>query len=188
MMQKKGSSTILQFQVSSPGIDLLPMALQRISDWKKLPVTLAELCIDTTLRCGQSFRWRKINDEWFVIFKNRYTSLMTNKSRRCSLHGRILSLRQDSSHLHYRVTWPEKPLSPSGDDTEALLRNYFNLGVNLENLYRQWSKADTNFRKKAPEFTGVRILNQDGWEALIAFICSSNNNISRISQMVCPHM
>jgi N-glycosylase/DNA lyase len=30
----------------------------------------------------------------------------------------------------------------------------------------------------------VRILQQDAWEALVGFICSSNNNISRISQMV----
>lgn len=28
------------------------------------------------------------------------------------------------------------------------------------------------------------MLNQDAWEALVGFICSSNNNISRISQMV----
>lgn len=39
-------------------------------------------------------------------------------------------------------------------------------------------------------FTGVRILRQDAWEALVGFICSSNNNIARISQMVeklCVH-
>ncbi len=32
--------------------------------WQRLPVKPAELCIDTTLRCGQSFRWRKFDDEW----------------------------------------------------------------------------------------------------------------------------
>lgn len=70
------------------------------------------------------------------------------------------------------------------DDTEALLRNYFNLEHDLTLLYEQWAGADPNFRKRAPKFAGVRILNQDAWEALICFICSSNNNISRISQMV----
>lgn len=39
---------------------------QRISEWRKLPLSLTELSIDTTLRCGQAFRWRKIDDEWFV--------------------------------------------------------------------------------------------------------------------------
>ena len=43
---------------------------------------------------------------------------------------------------------------------------------------------DKNFRKKAPRFTGIRILKQNAWEALVGFICSSNNNIARISQMV----
>ena len=26
------------------------------SEWRSLPVSLSELCINTTLRCGQSFR------------------------------------------------------------------------------------------------------------------------------------
>lgn len=105
-------------------------------------------------------------------------------------------MKQDETHLHYTVTWPERqgerssPGSTSKDsplrkdDTEDLLRHYFSLDVDLASLYQQWSKDDANFRKKAPKFTGVRILNQDAWEALICFICSSNNNISRISQMV----
>lgn len=70
------------------------------------------------------------------------------------------------------------------DDTLALVKHYFNLGPNLGRLYEQWAAADANFRKRAPKFTGVRILRQDPWEALIGFICSSNNNISRISSMV----
>ncbi|KAL7792976.1 N-glycosylase/DNA lyase [Trichoderma ceciliae] len=161
------------------------MTMKRIVHWRKLPVSLTELCIDTTLRCGQSFRWQKLNDEWT-----------------CTLHGRILSLKQDTTHLHYKVTWPEHqagfpPLgsssneeSPKRDDTEDLLRHYFSLNIDLASLYQQWSDDDPNFRQKAPQFTGVRILNQDAWEALICFICSSNNNISRISQMVhklCKH-
>ncbi len=64
------------------------------------------------------------------------------------------------------------------------MRSYFNLQLDLPSLYEQWSRDDVNFRKKAPKFSGIRILNQDAWEALVAFICSSNNNISRISQMV----
>ncbi|KAI1208741.1 8-oxoguanine DNA-glycosylase [Annulohypoxylon truncatum] len=158
----------------------------RISEWRKLPLSLTDLCIETTLRCGQSFRWRKIDDEW-----------------NCVLHGRLLSLKQDKTHLHYKVISPivppsltpplsvkGEPESESDDDTEALLRHYFSLKHDLTALYDQWSNSDPNFRKKAPKFTGIRILSQSPWEALIAFICSSNNNISRISQMVhklCKH-
>lgn len=129
-----------------------------------------------------SSRWRKSgDDEWS-----------------CALHGRILSLRQDQSYLYYRAVFPASidapPTPPASappstvelddDDTEAFLQHYLNLGPNLTGLYEQWSTADLNFKKKAPKFTGVRILKQDAWEALVGFICSSNNNIARISQMV----
>lgn len=33
------------------------MAQKRALQWRKIPVSLAELCLDTTLRCGQSFRY-----------------------------------------------------------------------------------------------------------------------------------
>ncbi|OHE99576.1 8-oxoguanine DNA-glycosylase [Colletotrichum orchidophilum] len=92
------------------------------------------------------------------------------------------------------VTWPTRPTypltppnfdgEPNEDDTEELLRHYLSLKLDLKSLYEEWSEADPNFRKRAPEFGGVRMLSQDPWEALISFICSSNNNISRISQMV----
>lgn len=129
-------------------------------------------------------RWRKSEDDVWS----------------CALHGRILSLRQDSTHLHYKAIFPgdgQASLTPSSsalkltpvssledDDTEALVHHYLNLGPDLTELYEQWSTADANFKKKAPKFTGVRILKQDAWEALVGFICSSNNNIKRISQMV----
>lgn len=56
----------------------------------------------------------------------------------------------------------------------------------MTNLYEHWSSVDANFKKRAPKFAGIRILKQDPWEALVGFICSSNNNIVRISQMVRP--
>ncbi|KAL8879306.1 MAG: hypothetical protein Q9198_003057, partial [Flavoplaca austrocitrina] len=159
------------------------------SPWRKLPMSLTEVCLDTTLRCGQSFRWRKLDDTWS-----------------CALHGRILSIRQDTTNLYYQASFPGSPFErltpppsaprsradslPEMVDTEALVHHYFNLGPNLTELYEQWSSVDANFKKKAPRFAGVRILKQDAWEALVGFICSSNNNIIRISQMMdklCSH-
>ena len=178
------------------------MTQTRALQWRKIPVNLAELCLDTTLRCGQSFR--------YIVRLSYPTLLHTDHESRwrkseddvwsCALHGRILSLRQDLTHLYYRAIFPRKaqaPLTPPSsarsltpvsfledDDTEALVYHYLNLVPQLTELYEQWSAADLNFKKRAPEFTGVRILKQDAWEALVGFICSSNNNIIRISQMV----
>ena len=132
----------------------------------------------------RSSRWRKSDDDVWS----------------CALHGRILSLRQDSAYVHYSATYPDVPHAPltppssthssngdyqsEDDDTKELVCHYLNLNPNLTDLYEQWSQADKNFKKKAPKFAGVRILKQDAWEALVGFICSSNNNIIRISQMV----
>ncbi|EAW11943.1 8-oxoguanine glycosylase OGG1 [Aspergillus clavatus NRRL 1] len=177
------------------------MTVGVFSEWRKFSISLSELCINTTLRCGQSFRWQRVpdTDEW-----------------RCVLHGRLLSLRQDPEYLYYRTHRSPSLLSKSpstsspshvdsssipgstnqhtvqerssgtdqDDESLKILKHYLNLSSNLTDLYTQWSSQDPNFKKKAPQFTGIRILRQDAWEALVSFICSSNNNISRISQMV----
>ncbi|KAI5296394.1 8-oxoguanine glycosylase ogg1 [Ascosphaera acerosa] len=117
--------------------------------WRRLPVDPAELWIQTTLRCGQSFRAGYADGQ-----------LCQSKTNgQGDGHGGV-------------------------DDTEALLRQYFALDVRLTDLYSQWAADDANFKRKAPRFAGIRILQQEAWEALVSFICSSNNNISRISQMV----
>lgn len=110
-----------------------------------------------------------------------------------------MSLRQDLKHLQFRAGFPSESsessatvsnststpgVYPREDDTEALLRHYFALDIDLSALYQEWSTRDANFREKAPQFTGIRILRQDAWETLVSFICSSNNNIGRISQIV----
>ncbi|KAF3162636.1 8-oxoguanine glycosylase ogg1 [Orbilia oligospora] len=136
--------------------------------WAQLPVSLNQLCLATVLRCGQSFRWKASGpDEWS-----------------CGFSDRIISLRQSPTHLHYRATFPSPPPKSAKDDTVEIVKDYFNLSIDLAALYEKWSLADPNFKKKAGEFKGVRMLRQDPWECLIGFICSSNNNISRIGQMV----
>lgn len=123
-------------------------------------------------------------------YLSRWQNVPETEEWRCVLHGRLLSLKQDPEHLYYRTYLTSKstatPPAPSDDDntTVSLIKHYLNLSSNLTDLYALWSSQDPNFKKKAPQFTGIRILRQDAWEALIGFICSSNNNISRISQMV----
>ena len=67
---------------------------------------------------------------------------------------------------------------------DSVIKNYFQLEVDLDNLYSQWCKKDKHFRSVAQTFPGIRILRQDPVENLFSFICSSNNHISRISGMV----
>jgi len=106
--------------------------------------------------------------------------------------------------------FPDPPTSPeevAKRDAETLdwINHYFQLDVDLKELYRTWSERDPIFDGLQERFSGIRILRQDPWENLVSyvifvscllhcdddrfvpytrFICSSNNNISRISKMV----
>ncbi len=64
------------------------------------------------------------------------------------------------------------------------MKDYFQLKISLENLYKQWNSTDTNFNSLSNSFDGVRMLRQDPVENLFSFICSQNNHITRISSMV----
>ncbi|XP_045201933.2 N-glycosylase/DNA lyase-like [Mercenaria mercenaria] len=65
-----------------------------------------------------------------------------------------------------------------------ILKDYFQLGIKLEDMYKTWSEADKHFEEISKQFTGIRMIRQDPVECLFSFICSSNNHISRITSMV----
>jgi len=100
-------------------------------------------------------------------------------------------MTQDETSVNYRVVQPSVKTEPGSSqavtkteskeriDYEHTLKDYFQLDIDLESLYRQWSLADPHFNQVAKNFVGVRMLRQDPVENLFAFICSSNNNIQR---------
>ena len=123
-----------------------------------------ELRLNLTLCCGQSFRWQETGpDEWTGVAKER-----------------LITLKQsDDANLQYFIH-----NSTDSKNDEDFIIEYFRLQEKLDVLCTEWSKCDKNFAKKVKWFPGIRILRQDVVETLFAFICSSNNNITRISSMV----
>ncbi|KAH7287141.1 hypothetical protein KP509_32G039900 [Ceratopteris richardii] len=67
---------------------------------------------------------------------------------------------------------------------EVSLKDYFNLDKSLEKLWAPFIAADKRFAALAPYMKGARLLRQHPLECLFQFICSSNNHIQRITQMV----
>ncbi|CEP61665.1 8-oxoguanine glycosylase OGG1 LALA0_S03e08042g [Lachancea lanzarotensis] len=142
--------------------------------FRKLSFKRGELYLNKVLRCGQAFRW---------VFHEKlgeYSSTL-----RIDGHYKIVVLRQESDDFieYATVGKIEDPAVP------AFLRRYFRLEVDLAKLYmEQWLTQDHRFAGKNPN--GVRILSQDPWETLVSYICSSNNNIARITKMchaLCTH-
>ncbi|KAI8988347.1 DNA glycosylase [Mycotypha africana] len=133
--------------------------------WKDLCISPHELRLKT-LHCGQSFRWRQYKDQWISTLK-----------------GNLIILKETPSSI--MIGYPSEEDETSKKEKESILKDYFQLDkVSLKSCYDSWSKIDQNFAEKAVDFQGIRILRQDPWENLISFICSSNNNITRISQMI----
>ncbi|KAF0538399.1 DNA glycosylase [Gigaspora margarita] len=147
---------------------------KHMSIWRTLRIPPEELRLDTTLKCGQAFRWKVSGEsQWSCAFK-----------------GRFITLRQTDSDIEYQSYFPIKKSSDEVDHEfeliDKFLMDYFNLSskINLRECYDRWSMADKHFSKIACQFKGIRILRQDPVENLFCFICSTNNNITRISQMI----
>jgi N-glycosylase/DNA lyase len=73
---------------------------------------------------------------------------------------------------------------PASFDYDDFLRSYFQLEISLTALYDEWSVQCPRLKKIAKCIPGVRIIDQDPWECLVSFICSSNNNIPRITKIL----
>lgn len=70
------------------------------------------------------------------------------------------------------------------DDAKAALEDYLNAGISLKEMWETFSASDPKFAELALHLGGARVLRQDPFECLIQFLCSSNNNIGRITKMV----
>ena len=63
-------------------------------------------------------------------------------------------------------------------------RNYFDLPLDYGKIRDDLSAGDATLAQAAKYAPGMRILNQEPWEALCSFIFSQNNNIPRIKGIV----
>lgn len=145
----------------------------------QLKVPVSELNLALTLPSGQCFRWKKraipspTGDVWLGIIGRRVIELVQDISQG-TIHYEILneSSIKDAS---------QKRLKTSDED---IFREYFQLDTSLTDLYTDWSSRDDLFQKVSSQFPGVRVMRQDPVETVFSFLCSSCNNIKRISGMI----
>jgi N-glycosylase/DNA lyase len=123
---------------------------------QKLPFKVDLRCLES----GQSFRWKRNG-------LNEWTGLI-DKS--------IVTFKQVEQTVEFDVR-----LGPT--DIAKQVFDYFQLKEDWDNLLDSW-RLDSNFSKVSVGFENLRILRQDPVENVFSFICSSNNNISRITSMI----
>ncbi|BAT78668.1 hypothetical protein VIGAN_02137900 [Vigna angularis var. angularis] len=132
--------------------------------WAPLNLIQAELSLPLTFPTGQTFRWKNTAPlEYTGVVGPHLVTLkhLQNGDVCYCLH----------SHSH-----PEK--------AETALLDFLNAAVSLSGLWKAFSASDARFAALARHLSGARVLRQDPFECLIQFLCSSNNNIARITKMV----
>ena len=70
-----------------------------------------------------------------------------------------------------------------GDADAANMRFYLDLDRDYVAIAAEYSEIPAA-RRAIELYPGMRVLNQDPWEALISFILSANNNVARIRSLV----
>ncbi len=112
-----------------------------------------------TLDCGQAFRWNKQEDgSWGGIAYGKYIEITYENDN-------IVIIGSDKK------------------DFENIWRHYFDLERDYGKIIKEESQNPT-VAKAAKYSSGIRLLNQEPWEALCSFIISQNNNIPRIKGIV----
>ena len=109
--------------------------------------------------CGQCFRFERIDDTMYKLYA-------------C---GRVLTVKKtEQGWLFCDIT--EEAFF------ESFVR-YFDLERDYAAIIDSFS-ADKSLSRAASSGSGIRIFRQDGWETLISFIISANNNIPRIKKII----
>jgi len=110
--------------------------------------------------CGQCFRWNLEDDQ-------SYTGVVGEN---------VINVKKEKDNIIIKGIFK--------DNIETVCKMYFNLDTNYENIKEELSKIDNNMKISIQYGSGIRILHQDIWEALISFIISANNNIPRIKGII----
>jgi len=117
--------------------------------------TASPVLLRATLRGGQAFRWREHGDAFVGV-----------------LGDRPVLLREHP-----------KGVEMEGAAPEATVREYLRLGDPYERDLEALA-ADPFLAQAITAYRGLRVLRQDPWECLVAFITSANNNVVRIEGLL----
>lgn len=109
--------------------------------------------------CGQCFRFNEVDE-------NTYLGVAKGKALRISQSGDTITL-----------------YCTSQSDWDNIWYDYFDMGRDYGKIKHTLSQ-DSVMKDAIVYGDGIRILNQDLWEAVISFIISASNNIPRIKGII----
>ena len=112
--------------------------------------------LKSTITCGQIFRFEEENDEYIVIIKDR-----------------VISLKEDGDYIIVE--------SNIDDDLKSVINDYFDLDRDYSEIERNIIKCDSKIKDALVFSRGLKMIHQDPFETLIAYIISQNNRVPSIA-------
>lgn len=88
----------------------------------------------------------------------------------------VVGVRQDGDRFLW-WTYPQP-------NDEALIRDYFQLGVDMGEIVRAVKRADPAAGEAAERWSGLRLVRQDPQECILSFVCSTANSVPRIAYSI----
>jgi len=110
--------------------------------------------------CGQCFRWNEEDN-------GSYTGVVGSN---------VFNVKKEQNNIIIKGRF--------SDNIKDVYTRYFDLETDYNKIKSDLSKIDNNMKISIKYGSGIRILKQDPWEALISFIISANNNIPRIKGII----
>jgi len=168
---------------NQPQTRFVPTVMSTEMTFRKIPLPLSQLSLAAVLKCGQSFRWSMFPLAASDTQGETAQPVQSSHEYRLCLRDRVICLRQSQEAILWNAVFPHPPASPEETtkrDAETLewINDYFQLNVDLQELYRTWSERDPIFNGLQDRFSGIRILRQDPWENLISYVISFRNLLS----------
>lgn len=113
--------------------------------------------LDSTVTCGQIFRYYKLEDNSYDII----------------LKDRVINVYKKDNYLIVS--------SNNEDDLEIVVRNYFDLDNDYENINKYLLEKDSLLKDAIMFSCGLMMIRQDPFETLIEYIISANNGVPNIT-------
>lgn len=146
----------------------------------------AAFSLTDTLECGQCFRWQRIEiparlpQLGVPELPPQVSYLLAARDRCCTVTG------YSNGSLLFSPPPAYLQGSSAGyfsEEDQQFWKDYFDLDRDYAAIQALLSQ-DPVLAQACRNAPGIRILRQDGWEALCTFIISQNNNIQRIGGIV----
>ena len=149
------------------------MLLEKNSNTKhieKMPVFrisgIKNFSVDKIFDCGQCFRFNKVQNSLHEV---EYSGIA---------FGKFVSFAQDGDELFI--------YNSTEEEFYSVWKHYLALDMDYNFIEDDiLAASDSMALRQAVEYSrGIRILNQENWEAVCSFIISQNNNIPRIKKII----